>query len=290
MAIYRSVQMSFWTDSKVMDDFTPEDKLFFLYIMTNPRTSLCGCYECSKKQMSRDIGYSEETITNIIYRMDKIHGVAKYDEDTREILILNWDKYNWIGSTKVLEGAYKGAVKIKSREFKYYVLIKLLKKGFSVPEKLFEEIGYPYPMDITYTFTFTDNNNLSTQETINDHNKEEEEKKTEENFDQFWAEYPKKKCKADARKAFAKVMKSKQVDYEIMMAELRKQKQTRDWLKEDGQYVPNAATWLNGKRWEDEVTVSDMLPVQSRKTEKVSEMDMLRQKIMAEQKLNGGDG
>ena len=159
MATYRNVQMSFWTDSKVMDDFTPEDKLFFLYIMTNPLTSLCGCYECSKKRMSRDIGYSVETITNIIYRMENIHHVARYNEDTKEILIMNWDKYNWTQSSKVLDGAYKGAIQIKCPEFKGYVLWKLHSYGYEVDEKLLSSIPYPYPMDKTVTVTVTDINN-----------------------------------------------------------------------------------------------------------------------------------
>ena len=34
MAIYRNVQTSFWTDPKVADDFTPEDKFFYLYLFT----------------------------------------------------------------------------------------------------------------------------------------------------------------------------------------------------------------------------------------------------------------
>ena len=40
MAIYRNVQLSFWTDNKVEDDFTPEDKYFYLYLLTNPQTGL----------------------------------------------------------------------------------------------------------------------------------------------------------------------------------------------------------------------------------------------------------
>lgn len=56
MAVYRNVQTSFWTDSKVIDDFTPKDRLFYLYLFTNPHTNLCGCYEVSKKQISIEIG------------------------------------------------------------------------------------------------------------------------------------------------------------------------------------------------------------------------------------------
>jgi len=34
---------------------------------------------------------------------------------------------------------------------------------------------------------------------------------------------------------------------------LRKQKNSDDWTRNDGQYIPYPATWLNGQRWEDEV-------------------------------------
>ena len=34
------------------------------------------------------------------------------------------------------------------------------------------------------------------------------------------------------------------------------QKKSNSWIKEDGQYIPNPASWLNGKRWEDEYGVS----------------------------------
>ena len=61
MAIYRTVSMSFWTDNKVTDDFTPEDRYFYLYLFTNPHTNLCGCYEISIKQIANEMGYSKDT-------------------------------------------------------------------------------------------------------------------------------------------------------------------------------------------------------------------------------------
>ena len=269
MAIYRNVQMSFWTDSKVMDDFTPEDKLFFLYLMTNPRTSLCGCYECSKKQMSRDTGYSEETISNIIYRMDKVHGVAMYDEATREILVVNWDKYNWTDSMKVLDGAFKGATKIKSKEFKLFVLKKLEQKGYPVPEEVFAEIGYTYPMDktVTFPFTFTDNiNNIQSLEVINNTSnataKVPQKKPTDEElygelFTKFYTVYPKHKDKQDAKRAFFRVMKSGKVEFDDIMTALEKQCKTWGWQKDNGQFVPYPATWLNKEKWADEIDPSE---------------------------------
>ena len=39
-----------------------------------------------------------------------------------------------------------------------------------------------------------------------------------------------------------------------ILSALSRQKQTPQWTKDNGQYIPNASTWLNQRRWEDEVT------------------------------------
>ena len=79
MAKYRNVYMSFWTDTKVIDEFTPEDKFFYLYLMTNPHTSLCGCYEISLSQMSAEMGYTKDSISKLINRFMMVHDIIRYD-------------------------------------------------------------------------------------------------------------------------------------------------------------------------------------------------------------------
>lgn len=121
MAIYRNVQLSFWTDSKVEDSFTPEDKYFYIYLLTNPQTNLCGCYQASYLQMTRHTGYSKDTIIRLLERFDKVHDVIRYDSETKEVLILNWYKYNWNRSEKVLTGVLKSAEKVKADSFRNYI-------------------------------------------------------------------------------------------------------------------------------------------------------------------------
>ncbi len=69
-------------------------------------------------------------------------------------------------------------------------------------------------------------------------------------FDQAYDLYPKKKAREDALKAW------KQVNGDIHFDKIRdaiyKQARSPDWLKEDKKYVPLFASWLRGKRWEDE--------------------------------------
>lgn len=69
-------------------------------------------------------------------------------------------------------------------------------------------------------------------------------------FDRFWAVYPKKVGKGEARKAFAKI---KGVSVDVMINAVEAQKQSRQWTIEDGRYIPNPTTWLHQGRWEDEV-------------------------------------
>ena len=70
-------------------------------------------------------------------------------------------------------------------------------------------------------------------------------------FDTFWSEYPKKVGKGAAKKAFEKARKKASI--ETLVTAVRRQKCGSQWTKDDGQYIPNPATWLNQERWEDEV-------------------------------------
>lgn len=71
-------------------------------------------------------------------------------------------------------------------------------------------------------------------------------------FDAFWALYPRKKSKGEAKKAWAQLKPSREI-ISAIMAKLPLLAASHDWTKEGGQYVPNPATWLRAEGWEDEV-------------------------------------
>lgn len=71
-------------------------------------------------------------------------------------------------------------------------------------------------------------------------------------FAEFWAQYPKKVGKGAAEKAFDRIKPDKQT-FDRMMSAISAQKQSRQWGENNGQYIPNPATWLNQRRWEDEL-------------------------------------
>lgn len=106
-------------------------------------------------------------------------------------------------------------------------------------------------------------NNTSINKTI-DYNmrksaKAEKDAKYEELFTIFYNAYPKKKDKTKAFNAFKKLKPTQELLDSILKA-LEWQKQTTDWQKQGGQYIPYPASYLNGHRWEDEQQVNIAAP------------------------------
>lgn len=73
----------------------------------------------------------------------------------------------------------------------------------------------------------------------------------DDGFELFWNVYPKKVGKVAAQKAWLNTGLN-QIDAEIVLNALGWQSKSEQWLKDNGQFIPNPATYLNQKRWMDE--------------------------------------
>ncbi len=71
-------------------------------------------------------------------------------------------------------------------------------------------------------------------------------------FEEFWLAYPKKKDKQNAIKAWNKLKPDAELVKSIIEA-LTRAKSSEDWQKDGGQYIPLPSTYINGRRWEDEI-------------------------------------
>ena len=137
----RNVSTEVWNDPKFTDDFTAEDKYFWLFLLTSKYGNLSGCFEITYKQIARDMGYSKETAQNLIYRFAEVHRMITYDNDTNELLIHNWYKYNWTKSPKMETVIYKFINKVKS-DFLRNMLIEMY-ENYKSGDRV--SIGYQYP-------------------------------------------------------------------------------------------------------------------------------------------------
>lgn len=70
-------------------------------------------------------------------------------------------------------------------------------------------------------------------------------------FAKFWDVYPRHVARSAALKAWIRIGVTQEL-LKTILAALDLQKQMPGWQKEK-QYIPHASTWLNNRRWEDEV-------------------------------------
>ena len=107
--------------------------------------------------------------------------------------------------------------------------------------------------------SFVTNHNQPTNSNSTNHNQPTTESLTllESRFTEFWQAYPKKVGKAACLKLWKKLKPTKELHDQIMNS-LAWQKDSEQWKREGGRFIPNPLTWLNQGRWDNEPTeVSD---------------------------------
>ena len=99
MVKYAMVMTDFWSVSEGMM-MTPQDKYFYIYLLTNPNTNHIGIYQISKKQMAFDLSYSIDTVHLLMERFIEHHKLIRYNPEMRELAIKNWGKHNLYKDSK----------------------------------------------------------------------------------------------------------------------------------------------------------------------------------------------
>lgn len=174
MATCRNVYLSFWTDTKVCDQFSPEDKYFMLYLLTNKYTNLCGCFKISIGQIASDLGYNKDSVERILERFDKEYDIARFDNSTSELFVRNWHKYNWTSSPKLDSALLEEIESVKNDEF-HDCLVDVFNERTTVKTKLryripIVPIRYTYPI---HTVSETENASPLPDDYINNATSEE---------------------------------------------------------------------------------------------------------------------
>ena len=130
MATYRYVQCSFWADPFILG-LTPEEKYFYLYLITNPHTKQCGIYELPHKLIELETGYNAETVQKLLNRFRDYDKVS-YSTETYEVFIHNWLRFNRSDSPKVLQCIIKELNQVKNSDFQEKVMQQLKGYGYSI--------------------------------------------------------------------------------------------------------------------------------------------------------------
>ena len=141
MAVYRNVQVNFWQDDFVLE-LTPEERYFYIYLLTCSKTTQCGIYPLPKRLAEMETGYNRETIDKLLERFME-YGKILYDAETKELYIQNWLRYNQITNTNVEKCVLRELKAVKSKQFVHMFLQKCVEEEMNIP-LLLEHFGMPF--------------------------------------------------------------------------------------------------------------------------------------------------
>lgn len=96
-------------------------------------------------------------------------------------------------------------------------------------------------------------------------NRPSDDIRARERFERFWQAYPRRENKQRAQAEFEKLNPDDEMLAAMLMA-IDRQKGSDQWQEAGGRYIPHPASWLHGRRWEDE-------PIRASKSQSYSQRD-----------------
>lgn len=243
----RMIDTALWNNEDIIENFTAEDKYFWLYLLTSPHTNILGVFKYSPALIARDMGLHKDTVVNLLYRFEKTHGLILADKETSEVLILNWYKFNWTKSETFVTALKAELAKLNSQVVADEVEKRINSIGIDTVS-----IRYPYrPI----------NNNINSNNTDEHNNTDKHnncniisDTKMIQYFDTVYAIYPRKVSKIKAKEAWEH--KFCGIDFDTAKDKATKiwkmlKRQVAVWEQEnDGEgrkveHIPYFSTWLN---------------------------------------------
>lgn len=262
MEVFTRVERGYWQDEFILE-LTPEQKFFYLYLMSNSKVNTLGAYVFPMTMSTLELGYNRDTVKKLLDHFVEA-GKIMYDETTNEVFLLNWPKRNWTKRTATLRALKKDfdALKSPALREKISVMLSAFTDGEEAIDDTEEQKGTKRNNEEQKG---TNGNN----EDILDGRKENREKRIENRekekekedagtvfdaaaaFEIFYKAYPNKKNVKTARTRWEKMKVTPEL-FAAIMEGLERAKNSQEWTKDGGAYIPHPATWLNGEGWKNE--------------------------------------
>lgn len=238
MSVQRMVNSKFWSDTFIVDNLNPLDRYLFLYFLTNEKTNLAGVYELPLRTIANETGLDKDEILRMLERMK-----TRIEYKDGWVFLVNFVKHQNLNNPKIVKGIENEMEKVPENIQSWVNSIK-------------ENCGNISVMD---NLSITNDNiikyNLIESNIIKD--KIKESKKVEESysddFEMFWKEYPEKIGKGKAYDSWKKLSTTQK---EKCVVQIKLQVENKHFTNKRGEdYIPHPTTWLNQKRWEDEIKI-----------------------------------
>jgi hypothetical protein len=141
MAKQRYINTKFWSDNWI-SNLDPIEKLLYLYLLTNERTTIAGIYELPIKIMAVETGIEKDMVEKILKRFEKDDKIVYL---SGWIGIKNFTKHQDLNNEKIKKG-----IEIATN---------------IAPRKVIDRLSIPhtYPPNYSNTNTNTNTNSMETQ-------------------------------------------------------------------------------------------------------------------------------
>lgn len=259
MEVFTKVERGYWQDEFILE-LTPEQKFFYLYLMSNSKVNTLGAYVFPMTMSALELGYNRETVKKLLDHFVEA-GKIMYDETTNEVFLLNWPKRNWNKRTATLRALKKDFDALKSPvlQEKISAMLSAFIDGEAIDDT--EEQKGTNGNNEEQKGTNGNNGDILAGRKENREKRIENREKEKENvgtgfdaaaaFEIFYKAYPNKKNVKTARTRWEKMKVTPELFREIMEG-LKRAKNSQEWTKDDSAYIPHPATWLNGEGWKNE--------------------------------------
>lgn len=241
---FRKVDSRLWDDAKFRR-LTSDGRLLWLYLLTNPHAGSLGIYVISKATMADDLQWKlaklERTFSAILAK-----DMAKYDPPSRTLLILNYLKYNAGFTNAASKAAAIRQLKGLPNSPLIQPFMDLAKLYLTFSESLAS--AFAFALEDTYALEDTLQVSKESDKTHSDLN----------GFGNFKALYPIWKAEESVKTAWRKIPVS---EHDKIFQAVEAYKQSSDWLKEGGKFIPYPAKFLKEGRWKDKI--EPILPISS---------------------------
>lgn len=243
MRDYGVVSPRFWIGAtgKALRGNAPAQVLA-LYLMTSPHANMIGVFHCPLIYMAHETGLGMEGASKALQSLIEAK-FCTYEESSETVFVHRMAAFQ-IGDhlseqDKRCKGVEREWNNIPSRQMQQ-AFFAIYSVAFHLPKQSKKARGTEAPPKPPRS-----------QDQEQDQEQDQDTPLPPEGgFDTFWSAYPKKVGKDAARKAFEK----RNPDAELlsqMLAAIAVQAASEQWRKDEGQFIPNPATWLNQARWED---------------------------------------
>ena len=272
--VKRIIDTAFWEDSTVLDRYTPEDKYFMLYLLTNPKTTSIGIYSLPKKKCAFDLGYSLDTVSFLLERFENNYQNIVYNHDNQEVAVLNTLKYTISkGGTPVRDMVSRELLNVKTTHFLAEVYNRMTdwwrisnRDIDNTIKGLFEDELKKRNSLYLINANANANTNANT-DSLNESSHESSratpklsEPQLKADFDSIWKEYPNKKGKAKAFTSYKKAIKDG-VDNQTIIDGISAYKKEIEIKRTEPEYIAHGSTWFGQQRWEDDYQTNQNKPL-----------------------------